>query len=197
MDSMNNSSKDSTPHWGECYFDHFEIFLGQPIERNIFEQSSSMPPIQIIRYDNIFDGCRAFCSFGLSSYVNMLGERAEIFMPVDDGWCETPAILANALFFMIQQKMKIGWGLTIDFKNVFPSFVEKFTKSAIYLSVPFGVPPEFNKLTCGMQTGSVYLASYISELERQYFLAHGAEKFESLLEEKSVDSFHIARNSSI
>lgn len=183
--------------WGECYYDHFEKYLGQPADRQRFQQNHTAPMLQIINYDNIFGGCRAFCSFGLSRYVEEIGEVAEVFMPVDDGWDDTPRILANVLFFMIQQRMKIGWGLTIRFAETHPNFVTEFGKSAIYFSIPFGMSEDFNQVICDSQIGEVYLACYISEAERQFFLDRGAYQFELLLGEHNVDIFNIGRESII
>ena len=181
--------------WGECYYDHFEKFLGKPSGREKFEQKPDMPMIQVIHYDNIFDNCRAFCSFGFSRYVAEVGEVAEVFMPIDEGWDTTARILADTLFQIVQRHMRIGWGMTFRFANIFPDFTRKYGKAAIYFSNPFGVPQGFSQVQCEGEVGSVYPACYISEAERQYFLEHGAVNFENLFEEKNVDVFQLTRPS--
>ena len=194
---MIDSDIQKMQRWGECYYDHFTKHLGNPLDRRRFEQDQTTPIIQIISYENIFGGCRAFCSFGLSLYSLYVGEVAEVFMPVDDAWDDTPSILAGVLFHMVQMQKRIGWGLAIRFADIFPDFVTQFGKSTIYFSVPFGVPKGFNKVKCDSEVGEVYLASYISENERDYLINNGAHKFEELLEKHTVDVFNISRESCI
>lgn len=186
-------------NWGECYYDHFEKHLGKPVDRIRFFQNerSSRPWMQIISYDNIFEGCRAFCSLGLSNYGSQIGKIAEIFMPVDEAWEDTPSILAAVLSHLIQRRLHIGRGTTVNFSNVFPDFVAQFGKTTIYFAEPFGTPEDFERVKCGSDIGEVFLASYISEAEYRFLKEYGAEKFEALLEEKQVDVFNIKRPSSI
>jgi len=190
-------SEKNVPKWGECYYDHFEKYLGKPINREIFEQNRINPVIQIISYDNVFSNCRAFCSFGLSHYASQISEVAEVFMPVDAGWEDTPLILAGTLFYIIQHDISIGRGRAIRFADVFPDFALKFGKAAIYFADPFGVPEDFKRVRCGSKVGEIYLACYISDAEYHFKVENGTDKFEALLEEKNVDVFHVQRDSCI
>ncbi len=190
-------TKDVLRALDKCFTSHFSSHLGKIISRESFEQNKQTPSIDIIGCDNVYGGCRAFCSVGLSSYEDIVGQYAEIFMPVDNGWNETPQILASTLFNIIQSNKRIGWGFSMRFANVFPDFVEAYGKSAIYFTLPFDVPHGFTKVNCGKKIGHVYLACYISEAEHQFFVREGTEQFDSLLEEKKVDIFNITRPSAI
>ncbi len=183
--------------WGECYYDHFRKYLGNPTGRMIFNRDDSQPWMQIISYDNIFGGCKAFCSFGLSHYVLQIGEIAEVFMPVDDGWDDTPSILAYSLLHLVQGDAHLGRGLAVRFADIFPDFVSKFDKSAVYFADPFGLPEDFKHVRCGSRTGEVYMVCYISEAEFHFREKNGTESFEELFEEKQVDVFNIKRKPSI
>lgn len=194
---MQDNIMSLSPQWGECYLDHFESYLGTPIRQNVFELGANGAKIQVIEFDNVFGGCRAFCSFGLSRFATEIGQIAEVFMPVDEGWNSTPLILANVLSYMILHNIKIGWGRSISFADLHPDFVEDFKKTAIYFAIPFGVPDGFEQVECGGKVGGVYLACYITEAEHQFRIRYGAEKFEELLAEQNVDVFHLKRISAL
>src|SRR5947209_16337544 len=103
-----------TANWGECYFDHYETFFSELTDRSIFEQDPESPSIQVLAYDQVFPDCRVFASLGLSHYAQELGKVGEVVVPVDDGWNDVPTLLANALFYMIQNRISLGWGIAID-----------------------------------------------------------------------------------
>jgi hypothetical protein len=127
-----------------------------------------------------------------------MGGVAEVCLPVDDGWDDVPYILASALFFMAKNRMSVGWGVSIGgIEQISPQFANNFNKSAIYFTNVFDLPNDFGKVKCDNGTGSVYLAMFISETERAFFKQNGAEKFETLLEDKHVDPFALSRLSSI
>lgn len=187
---------DSTD-WGSCFFDHYEKYLGTPREASIFEANPPLFRMRIIPFDDVFGGCRAFCSFGLSRYAEKLGEAAEIFMPVDEAWDDTPEILARVLFKVATEHNHMGWGWAVPIDKSFSSFVATFGKTAIYFADPFGVPKGFESVHCGDTTGSVYLACYITQNEFDFLKIEGCEEFEACLEENDVDVFNISRRSCI
>jgi hypothetical protein len=94
--------KDELKKWRKCYVSRFSNYLGKIKYSESFSQDPRKPVIDIISYENIFGGCRAFCSIGLSSYKDEVSQFAEIFMPVDRAWDETPQILASTLFNIIR-----------------------------------------------------------------------------------------------
>src|SRR3954468_13643232 len=106
-------------NWGERYFDHYLKYFGPIKERKIFE-SGDAPSIQILTFENVFENCRTFCSLGLSHYSEEIGETAEVFVTTDDYWDAVPTIFANMLFFIVGQKMQIGWGMNVGgFEKLF------------------------------------------------------------------------------
>jgi hypothetical protein len=123
---------------------------------------------------------------------------AEVCLPVDDGWKDVPYVLANALFFMIQNGMTMGLGLSISgIERISPQFASKFNKEAIYFTNIFGFSEGFSKIKCDEESGKMYLAFFISKSEHEFFKQHGAEEFESLLEAKKVDPFSLRRSSCV
>jgi hypothetical protein len=180
------------------YFDHFDRVLGKPVAREVFAQDPRQPKIQVLGYDGIFGGCRAFCSLGLSRYAEDVGRVAEAFAPVDDGWDAVPRMLANALFAVVQSPtMQMGRGVAIGLAGISADFVRTYGKAALYFTVPFGVPPGFAEVSNDGDKGLVYLGAFITQQEYDYFADRGAESFEDMLEHKGADLFHLRRPSAI
>ena len=104
---------------------------------------------------------------------------------------------ANALFFLVEHRMKLGRGVAIASDDIEPDFAKKFGKTAIYFTNPFGLPSEFSIVKNNSDTGRIYMGVFITPAEFEYFSDRGAAEFESLLERKAVDPFDISRCSSI
>jgi hypothetical protein len=184
--------------FGAIYYDHFEKFLGQAVNRKIFRQSEHQPAIQILEYDHVFDGGRVFCSLGLSHYSQEVDGVYEVYSLADDGWNLVPTVLANSLFACVQQRLPLGRGVCIGgIENVNPSFVHKFDKTAVYFTYPYGLPSDFGKVSHRNAIGLILVGFFISEKEREFFAKNGAEQFENLLEMREIDPMHIARKSAL
>ncbi len=135
-------------NWGASYYDHLERLFRSPISRETFSQEPDEPTIQVLAYDRVFPRCRVFASLGLSHYARQVGRVAEVYLAVDDGWTEAGAILANALFYVIQNELPIGWGMAVGGVGaVTPAFAQQFAKTALYFTNPFGLPRQV-PLTC-------------------------------------------------
>src|SRR4051812_35099779 len=111
-------------NWGECYYDHYEKFFGEPGSRQGFALDSANRGIQVLKYEGVMEGCAAYCSVGLTHFESAIGGVAELCAIVDGGHDEVPRLLANAEFFMIDKRMKIGWGMAVGGMEVIaPAFV--------------------------------------------------------------------------
>ncbi|PHE95201.1 hypothetical protein COF81_14835 [Bacillus pseudomycoides] len=184
--------------YGELYYDHYSKCLGEPMDREVFKNGKDMPSIQILKYENVFEQCLVFNTLGVSKYEEIVGDNVEVSMVVDGAFRSTGYILANALFYCIANGIKIGRGTAISgIESIDTSFVQKYNKSAVYFTEPFAFPDEYCHVFTGNaeKDGKVLLAFFISDSEYEYFIKYGAEKFEELLEENHVDSFHVSRES--
>jgi Suppressor of fused protein (SUFU) len=185
-------------NWGEAFFDHYVKYLGSPIARSIFRQSEDTPSIQILQFKNVFPQTEVFCSLGTSHYSSILGRISEVTLPVTSGARHVDKVLANCLFSLIQQQMKIGWGIALDGLDLIaPDFVKVSEKTALYFTHPFGFPHEFCRILNGSDEGNIYMAIFISRAEFNFFCDRGAAEFESLLESKNVDPFQWDRRSCV
>lgn len=118
--------------WIKCYQQHLERYLESAIRSQTFQQEAGTSTIEILMYDQLFTGCRTFCSLGLTHYRQEVENIAEVILATDDGWDDIPYIFANALFYIVQAKMKIGWGMVIGgIDTIAPHFARKFGKMAL------------------------------------------------------------------
>jgi hypothetical protein len=91
----------------DLYLDHYERYIGPISGREVFRAPGGEWSIQILAFDGVFRGCRVYCSLGLTRYSEMIGEAVEVVLPVDPRWDIVPEVLANALFFAIEEKMEL------------------------------------------------------------------------------------------
>lgn len=184
--------------WINCYTKHLNEYLGPSIARTTFQQNSVAPPLQVLTYDQVFSDCRVFCSLGLTHYIQEVQNTTEVILVTDDGWNDIPYILANALFYIVQTRMKIGWGMVVGGVEVIaPSFASEFGKTALYFTNPNSFPEKFGHISCQPEKGKLFQTFFISPEERKFFRQYGAYKFEEMLEEKSVDPFDLKRPSCV
>lgn len=182
---------------GDCIYNHFLQFLGEPLYSEKFEQATDMPSIQILVFGDVFGGCRAFCSFGLSHYRDLMGEVAEVCLAANDGWEESPSILVASMFAVLQNRANLRSGVAFLFREWHPSFqrfASRFDKPAIYITVPpLNLPVDFSRIVCDSEVAQLYFAFYLSQSEYSYYIERGPDKLEDLFEANAVDVFDLHR----
>lgn len=123
---------------GEKIFDHYGKHFKMPVERKIFEGHDGGPSIQILVYDKVVKGCKLYASLGLTHYKGEVGGLSEIVIVVDDGFDFIPALMANSLFYIIENRMKIVDGLSIKgIKNISKEFYSQSLKDCFYFTEPY------------------------------------------------------------
>ena len=186
--------------YGELYYDHYCKYLGKPVDHEVYKNNDKITSIQILKYEDVFEKCLVYNTLGFSKYENVVGANAEVSMVVDGAFSHAGYILASSLFCCISKQMEFGRGIAISgIENIDKSFVEKYDKSAIYFTDPFGFPEEYNYVQSESadNAGKILLAFFISQSEYDYFVENGTERFEDLLEENNVDPFNISRKSMV
>ncbi|NWJ45626.1 MAG: suppressor of fused domain protein [Chloroflexi bacterium] len=181
--------------FGECYYDHYINYLKDPIRRSIIFINDNSPKIQILMFEHVFRDCIIFCTLGLTHYFK---EKFEIFLPVEGDEKEVLLVFSSILDFIVERNVVIERG--IYFRNIaklFPAFVYKYHKTAIYFTTPFGIPSSFDIVKCGERQGKIYQAIFISEIECEYLEKNGVEELETLLEQKEIDIYQLSRESCI
>lgn len=176
---------------GESILIHYENFLGNHI--GVDKYSSNEYVIQILGFDKTFEDCVTFASFGLSNYSNLIQNCCEVIMPVDDDYDNCAVVFANALFYILQQRMDFGRGTVIEgLDNIIPGFSKMHHKTAVYFTESYVLPEEFSKVERGLK---MYMAFFISEKELAFLHERGCEQFENLLESAEVDIMNVNRKS--
>ena len=183
-------------NWGECYFDHYSKFFGEPVVRRAFEPFGSQWSLQVLEYAKVFAGCRVFATLGLSHYSRELGGVAEVIVPSDDGWDDVPPLLANALSLAIREEIPILRGTSIGgVGHISPLFGARFSKEAIYLTRPHNLPEGALAVKCGHEMGKLLLGMFLSAEEAALLWADGPDALEDALEAGGADPFHLLRDS--
>ena len=156
-----------------CYVAHYDALFGKPAQGDEFDQDGQSTPIRVIGFDGVIEECRTFCTLGLTRYKDELDLLAEVYVPVDGGWDIVDYVLANVLFELIEQNVKLRSGTTVNFGSAVPEFVERFGKSALYITSPFDLPEEIYRVPCGDENGFMLLGVFISESEDHFRLHEG------------------------
>lgn len=176
---------------GEIILNHYEKYLGLFGDRTIFRGGEDIPVIQLLKYDNIFDECITYASFGFSKYSGIIGNTCETILSVDDDFEDAALIFANALFFIIKNRLEFGRGTCVDgIYNINREFADRHKKNAVYFTETYVFPDEFSHISNGVK---MYLGFFISQDECNYLKEFGCEKFEDLLEERKCDVMDLDR----
>ncbi|WP_026652918.1 suppressor of fused domain protein [Butyrivibrio proteoclasticus] len=169
----------------EKILSHYEQFFRDYKDVKVFGDENHT--LQMLIYDKVFAGCKTVASFGLSKY---LSKQCEVVMAVDAEYETSTKVLANALFYAIQNNIQISEGSFIEgVANIDRQFSEKYGKTAIYFTYPFCFPDEF------AQNGECrfMLAFFITQDEAEYLKKNGSDAFEDYLTDKDCDVFELNR----
>ncbi len=184
--------------WGECYYDHFVRFMGEPAGREVFTWHEDKPVIQVMPCPSAFPSFQTLCSLGLSHYSRDVGGVAEVFTVAEEHWGNLTSLLVSPLFLLVRTNTKLKRGLSIcRLEELDPAFASTFGKTAIYFTYPWVFQGSFSKVSCGDDYGFIYQAAFISQAEHNFLEQNGVERFETLLEEKDVDPVSLSRPSCI
>ncbi|MBQ3545169.1 MAG: suppressor of fused domain protein [Lachnospiraceae bacterium] len=176
---------------GELIMDHYEKYLGEFEDCLIFKGDENSSSIQLLQYDNVFKDCKTYATIGLSKYADIIKDVYEVVMVVDDAMEECATILANALFYIINNNVKLNRGTYIEgIKNINEEFGIKHNKTAVYFTETYAFPDEFSTIN---EEVKMCLAFFISEEECDYIRKFGCDKFEDYLEDNNVDIMNINR----
>lgn len=179
---------------GDAIYDHFVRFFREPVVAETFGLPHRSHAIQILGFDRVYSRCRVHASFGLSHYASEIGQVAEVYVPAEGHAEGLPELLAASLFRLVENGRTIRRGEAIPFADVLPDFAAKTSKSALYLTHPFGLPQEFSNVPMGAH---LYVGMLIAPAEQRLLEADGVAAFEQRLERAGVDPFDLARPSMI
>jgi antitoxin YqcF len=175
-------------------FDHYEKFLGSPTGRWIFRANDNDSTLQVLRFDDVFEGCAVYASFGASKFIVELGECVELVLVTDFDVEEMPKLLANLLFFAASSLKSLAIGSVIGGLSVIAG--EVFDGRAIYIGGAHGLPIEFERFAIEPDLDvKIKMAVFINNTERAYVDKFGVEAFEKLMAAQNIDPFCFERES--
>jgi hypothetical protein len=187
---------------GSEYLDHYEKYFGNPAYRYVMDDGELPRKIQLLKYDNVFEGCTTFASLGVSSYSNELkGNFFEVVVVVDACLESIPKLLFSVIRTIILQNIEFDWGSYFTgLEGIDESFVSVTGKDTFYATLPSPLPKEFGIVPTSNSflaenniRPKVFMGLFISGREKEYLKVNGKEKFEERLELLNIDPFDICR----
>lgn len=176
---------------GDLLLNHYEHFLGDYIGADVY--SNGEQDIQILGFPKAIENSMVFTTLGLSKHSDMINNQCEIALAVDESYDECATIFANAVFYILSNRMNFGKGILIEgAESIDPSFAEKFNKTALYFTNVFILPEDFAFVN---DVCRVYMCFFVSKEEAEYIKKYGSEKFEDLLDKSDVDVIDLNRES--
>lgn len=176
---------------GDLLLNHYEHFLGDYIGADVY--SNGEREIQILGFPKAIENSMVFTTLGLSKYSDMINNQCEIALVVDESYDECAEVFANAVFYILSNRMNFGKGILIEGAgSIDANFVEKFNKTALYFTNVFILPEDFAFVN---DVCRVYMCFFVSKEEAEYIKKYGSEKFEDLLDKSDVDVIDLKRKS--
>lgn len=187
---------------GSDYLDHYEKYFGTPIYRDVMDADDLPRKVQLLRYDNVFEGCTTFASLGMSSYSSELdGDFYEIVVIVDKYVNNMPKLIFSVIRTAIMQGVGFEWGrYFVGLEDIDKEFVTATGKDTFYVTLPSPLPDEFSNVVTHNSflinnniKPKIFMGLFISNKEKEYLKNNGKVAFEDQLERLAVDPFDICR----
>jgi len=174
---------------GDIILDHYTKYLGEYAGADQYRFGNQI--IQILGFPNVFNDCLVFATFGMSKYSEEIRCQCEVILAVDDLYDECAEILANAVCYIVSERMEFGRGILIEgVDSIVPGFSDLCGKSALYFTEVSGLPEDFSVVDEGCE---IYMCFFVSKEEAEFFKEHGRDAFETYLEEKKIDPAAVKR----
>lgn len=174
----------------EMLLNHYEEFLGNYKSARLYKDEGDAS-IQVLEYENVFEGCKTYMSFGVSNFSGNIHNKCEIVLNVDDDFDRASCLFANVLMYLIENKAHFYNGSYIEGISEFDEdFCAEHKKSGIYISEAYPFPEEF--LMC--DDIKIYMCFFISDEELEYLKKYGSDRFEDYLEENKIDIMELNRD---
>lgn len=173
----------------EILLSYYEDFLGNYTSVQLYKNEEG-ESIQVLEYEDIFEGCKTYMSFGVSNFSEYIHNKCEIVLNVDNDFDRASCIFANVLMYLIENKVHFYKGSYIGGVAAFDEdFCAKHKKAGIYITEAYPFPEEF--LMC--DDIKIYMCFFISDEELEYLKKYGSDSFEDYLEENEIDIMELNR----
>lgn len=174
----------------ERLLSHYEEFLGNYTSAQLYKNEEGAS-IQVLEYENVFEDCKTYMSFGVSNFGLNIHNKREIVLNVDNDFDRASCIFANVLMYLVENNAHFYKGSYIEGISAFDEdFCAEHKKSGVYITEAYPFPEEF--LMCG--DIKIYMCFFISEEELEYLKKNGSDSFEDYLEENEIDIMELNRD---
>lgn len=174
----------------EMILNHCEEFLGNYTRAQLYKNENG-ESIQILEYENVFEGCKTYMSFGVSNFSGDIHNRCEIVLNVDNDFDRASCLFANVLMYLVENKVHFYKGSYIgEIAEFDEEFCAKYKKAGIYITEAYPFPEEFSMC----DDIKIYMCFFISNEELDYLKKYGSDRFEDYLEENEIDIMELNRD---
>lgn len=175
---------------GEMILSHYEKFLGNYTDSEPYKNEEGVS-IQVLEYENVFEGCKTYMSFGVSAFSGYIHNKCEIVLNVDNDFDRASCIFANVLMYLIENKVHFYKGSYIEGIAAFDEdFCAKHEKAGFYIAEAYPFPEEFFDVCDDIK---IVMCFFISQEELEYLKKYGSDRFEEYLEENEIDIMELDR----
>lgn len=173
----------------EKLLSHYEEYLGGHPSVQLYKNQEGAS-IQVLEYENVFEGCKTYMSFGLSNFGADIHNKCELVLNVDDDFDRASCVFANVLMYLVENNAHFYKGSYIGGISAFDGdFCAEHKKSGVYITEAYPFPEEF--LKCG--DIKIYMCFFVSEQELEYLEKYGSDGFEDYLEDNEIDIMELNR----
>ena len=170
-------------------YDHYEKYLGDMLGADFYPDQN----LQLMGFQDAVEGCLTFGTMGLSLHKKELGSCCEAVLTTEEDLDTCAEIFVKVLSYIIAHCLPLNKGMTIGgIDGLKPEFYRAYHKSALYFTEPTMFTGGFREIGEDLR---IYMAIFITPEEEAYIKAHGAEAFETLLEQAKADVISLRRDS--
>jgi hypothetical protein len=182
--------------WAPCYEEHFQRYFGKPYDVHVY--GAGREALRIATYDRAYPDFRVHASLGIADLLPEGEDAGEVITVADDLGPDVPFLFANALLFVLQNKIALGTRFTVGgVEALRPHFADLYDKSALYFMLAEGFREGFDMVECGADTGTVYQAIFVSDEEAEYIQEKGGAAFEARVKAQDADLCRLRRLSCV
>jgi len=178
----------------EALQEHLERWWG-PTEECVWESGPmrrERPELRVLRAEARDDGLWLHASAGASAERQVRGTGHEVFIVARDAEPELIELVTVAAHYALFGDHDVHEGHTL---NIGRPWLPGSECDHLYLSAPYLRPPAFRVLTHPLGSAHLLWAVPITPAETAWRHVHGAEAFEQLMEDRTLDPYDVARAS--
>lgn len=176
---------------GERILVHYDNYLGDFVNSSLFCSDDNAINIQLLRYDNVFEGCNTYASLGITKYSNQIHSKYEIIYSIDKDYEKSSCMIATTMIYILSKGLHITKGSYVEGVDIFDlEFCQSHNIGGVYFTECYPFPEEFSVIEKDVK---MYMAFFISKDEVAIIDEKGSDEFENELEMHDIDIMELDR----